>query len=466
MTSDDPLALDATAQAQLIRSGQLSVRELVAATLAAIDRLDPTLNAYRVVMAEQALDDAEKLDQVRPEARLPLHGIPIAIKDDTDIAGQITACGSKAFGASATSDAAVVGRLRTAGAVIIGKTNVPELTLWPWTSSHAWGTTRNPWNPATTPGGSSGGSAVAVATGMASMALGSDGGGSVRYPAALTGLFGIKPQRDRIPLDGHHGGAWHGLIAYGPLTRSVRDAAAFLDATADGAPPNGYLQGLDSHPGSFRIGIALDPPPGSGAHVTDRANEAIDHVANLLRDLGHQLSTVRIDYGRGALWNSTVRYLKGAQHDADQAADPNQLEPRTRRLAGLARLIPPRTLNRARQGEGVIAERINKAFADVDLIITPITFKPVPEIDNLPESGALRSLRISNVSAWSIPWNTIGQPAASIPAGTGTTGEPRAVQLCGRPNDELAILQLAHQLQTIAPWPTPSSRPSRGRDAR
>jgi amidase len=418
------------------------------------------------VLEEQALDHAEQLDQVRPEARLPLHGVPVAIKDDTDIAGQVTACGSKAFGVSATSDAAVVGRLRAAGAVIIGKTNVPELTLWPWTSSHAWGTTRNPWNPTTTPGGPSGGSAVAVATGIASMALGSDSGGSVRYPAALTGLFGIKPQRDRIPLDGHNGGAWYGLIAYGPLTRSVRDAAAFLDATADGAPPDGYLHGLDSPPKSLRIGIALDPPPSSGAHVTDRANEAINHVADLLRDLGHQLSTVRIDYGRGALWNSTVRYLKGAQHDVDQAADRNQLEPRTRRLAGLARLIPPRTLDRARQGEGAIAERINTALADVDLILTPIAFKPAPAIDDLPETGVLRSLRISNVSAWSIPWNTIGQPAASIPAGADTTGEPRAVQLCGRPNDELTILQLAHQLQKIAPWPRPNSKPSREGNAR
>lgn len=292
MTSDDPLALDATAQAQLIRSGQLSVRELVAATLAAIDRIDPTLNAYRVVLAEQALDHAEQLDQVRPEARLPLHGVPIAIKDDTDIAGQVTACGSKAFGASATSDAAVVGRLRAAGAVIIGKTNVSELTLWPWTSSRAWGATRNPWNPATTPGGSSGGSAVAVATGMASMALGSDGGGSVRYPAALTGLFGIKPQRDRIPLDGHHGGAWYGLIAYGPMTRSVRDAAAFLDATADGAPPDGYLQGLDPPLRSLRIGIALDPLPArEHTSPTGRTRPStMSPISSVISDINSQAS--------------------------------------------------------------------------------------------------------------------------------------------------------------------------------
>jgi amidase len=176
--------------------------------------------------------------------------------------------------------------------------------------------------------------------------------------------------------------------------------------------------------------------------------------------LGHQLSAVRIDYGRGALWSSTVRYLKGAQHDVDQVAHPNQLEPRTRRLARLARLIPTRTLDRARRGEAAIAERINTAFTDVDLILTPITFEPAPAIDGIPETGVLRSLRMSNVSAWSVPWNTIGQPAASIPAGLDTTGEPRAVQLCGRPNDEMTILQLAHQLQTTAPWPRPDTKPT------
>jgi Asp-tRNA(Asn)/Glu-tRNA(Gln) amidotransferase A subunit family amidase len=230
----DPVALDAVAQARLVRSGQLSARELVAATLDAIDRLDPALNAYRVVLANRALEEADRLDRLHLVETLPLRGVPIAIKDDTDVAGEVTAWGSNAYGAPATEDAVVVARLRSAGAVIIGKTNVPELALWPWTASAAWGTTRNPWNPATTPGGSSGGSAAAVAAGMASMALGSDGGGSVRYPAALTAL--------------------------------------------------------DTAPERLRIGVALGPPPGSGVRLTDRAAAAVDHVTDLLTSLGHQLS--------------------------------------------------------------------------------------------------------------------------------------------------------------------------------
>src|SRR3954451_19186506 len=218
----------------MVRSRVCSARQLVEATLQRIDQVEPTVNAFRVVTAEQALEHAERIDSL-PDAdlaMLPLAGVPIAIKDDTDQIGQSTMWGSAVDRGACENDAEVVRRLRQAGATIIGKANVPELTLWPWTASDRWGVTRNPWNLERTAGGSSGGSAAAVCTGMAAMALGSDGGGSIRYPAGLTGLVGLKPQRDRIPLGPEHGSAWNGLLVLGPLARSVRDAALFLDVVS------------------------------------------------------------------------------------------------------------------------------------------------------------------------------------------------------------------------------------------
>jgi amidase len=234
----------AAEQARLVATGEVSARELVEATLRRIDDVDPLLHAYRVVLAEQALERATELDRVPQEARGVLHGVPVAVKDDTNVADTTTTFGTAAHGPPVGVDAVVVARLRAAGGVIVGKTSVPEMDAWPWTTSATWGTTANPWALERTPGGSSGGSAAAAASGMCGVALGSDGGGSVRYPGALCGVFGLKAQRGRIPLDGAGGAGWHGLVAYGSLARHVADAATFLDATSNDAPSQEVSAGL------------------------------------------------------------------------------------------------------------------------------------------------------------------------------------------------------------------------------
>src|SRR5215210_4840550 len=216
-------------QAELVRAREVSARELVELSLARIERFDPQLNAFGAVYAEQALEEA---DRPRPG---PLSGVPIAVKDEMDIGGEVTSRGTGAFTERAPADSEVVRRLRAAGAIVVGKTTMPELGLWPFTESITWGVTRNPWDTDRTPGGSSGGSAAAVAAGLVPAAVAADGAGSIRIPAACCGLFGLKPHTGRVsraPAD-EDGSHW---IVFGALTRSVLDTGVMLDALHGGPP--------------------------------------------------------------------------------------------------------------------------------------------------------------------------------------------------------------------------------------
>ncbi len=446
-------------QVRLVGQGDVSARELVDATLRRIDELDPVLHAYRIVLAEQALDRAAELDELPSGERGALHGVSVAVKDDTDVAGTTTTFGTAAHGPPQDVDAVVVARLRAAGAVIIGKTCVPEMDAWPWTSSATFGTTKNPWDLNRTPGGSSGGSAAATASGMCGVASGSDGGGSVRYPAALCGLFGLKPQRGRIPRDVTSVGAgWHGLVADGPLARHVADAAVFLDATGDDAPPGGFHRALSEPVPALRVAVSFDPPPGSLVRLSSERRAAVERTAELLTSLGHHVFRRELLSGRRTMADMSVRYLAGVRHDVAELPHPGRLELRTRRLARLGHLIPLRTVLAARRREVHTAAMINEIFDHADVALTPIAADAPPLLRDLPGDGLLRSLRASNHGAWAMPWNVIGQPAATVPVGLDHAGLPLAVQLCGRPNDELTLLRLAHQIERAQP--TPKTTPS------
>ena len=248
----------AAEQARMLAAGAITSPELVALYLDRIARLDGSLNAYRVVRGSAArAEAAEAQRRLDAGERLPLLGVPIAIKDDVDVAGEVTAWGTSAHGSEKEGDAEVVRMLRAAGAIVLGKTNVPEMTIWPFTESATFGATRNPWDRSRSPGGSSGGTAAAVAAGLAPLGLGSDGGGSIRTPATWCGLYGLKPQRGRVPLSPHDDG-WHGLIVNGPITRTVEDAALFLDATSTlPVPEGGFVAAASRPPGRLRVAISV-----------------------------------------------------------------------------------------------------------------------------------------------------------------------------------------------------------------
>jgi amidase len=387
--------------------------------------------------------------------------VPIAVKDDIDVAGEVTTYGTNAAGGPAAADAEVVRRLREAGAVIIGKTNVPELTIWPFTETATFGATRNPWDVQRAPGGSSGGSAAAVAAGMVGAALGSDGAGSIRIPAAWCGLFGLKPQRGRVSL-APRPRAWHGLSVNGALTRSVADTALFLDVAAGAidtdldrapAPPVPFSQAAATPPGKLRIALSRRLPPGTIAPLDGDAERALAQTGELLRSLGHDVSEHDPDYGPGGIPAVLVRYLRGIHDDAGAMAHPERLERRSRGMARLGGLIPPALLERALQGEAEFSRRMNRVLEDHEVLMTPATATPPPRIGQLNGRGALWTL---NAVAAMVPyngvWNVTGQPAASVPAGFGADGLPRGVQLVGRANDEATLLSLAAQIEAERPW--------------
>lgn len=451
-----------SAQADLIARGEVSSRELVELYLNRIERFNPKLNAFRVVFAERALLEAEQADARRGAGNeRPLLGVPIAVKDDIDVAGELTAFGTSAFENPADADAEVVRRLREAGAIVIGKTHVPELCIWPFTETPTFGATRNPWDLQRAPGGSSGGTGAAVAAGLVGAALGSDGGGSIRIPAAWCGLFGLKPQRGRVSM-APRAESWHGLSVNGALTRTVADTALFLDIAAGSTstdrdrpepPAEPFSQSAASAPGRLRIAYSTRIPPPGLQRLDAGCKRAVSDTVELLRSLGHEVVERDPDYGfdTGPLF--LVRMLRGVYDEARSAPHPERLARRTRGMARLGSLVPVALLERARAAERSVSERLNSVLADHDVLITPTTAQPPSLIGQYDGRGALWTLNaVIACVPFNAPWNYTGQPAASVPAGFGADGLPRGVQLVAKDGQEGILLSLAAQIEAERPW--------------
>ncbi len=401
----------------MLADGTITAPELLELYLERIARLDRQLRSFRVVLADSARQEAGVAqERLNAGERLPLLGVPIAIKDDVDVAGEVTTYGTAAHGAPCSQDAEVVRRLRAAGAVIVGKTSVPEMMLWPFTETIEFGATRNPWNTDYAPGGSSGGNGAAVAAGLAPMALGSDGMGSIRIPSTWCGLFGIKPQRDRVPL-APHDDAWNGLSVNGPMARTVEDAALFLDVTAPGGE---FLAAAARPPGRLRIALSTKVPPPLTARVGKAQRAAVDEASVLLRELGHNVTSRDPDYPLSAVYGQALpRYFRGAYDDVKSLPRPERLEARTRGFARIGRLISDRRMNAIRGAESEVAERVQSIFDDVDVVITPGTATGPSRVGAYQRRGAISTLTLC---AQRVPFqavfNVTGQPAAVVPWGS------------------------------------------------
>lgn len=438
----------------MLADGEVSAPDLLEVYLERIARLDSQLRCYRVVLSDSAREDARAAQELLDAGeRLPLLGVPVAIKDDIDVAGEVTACGSGGHGPPVTADAEAVRRLRAAGAVIIGKTNVPELLIFPFTESLTFGATRNPWNLDRSPGGSSGGSGAAVAAGLAPLALGSDGGGSIRIPSSWCGLFGVKPQRDRVSV-APHDDAWQGLSANGPIARSVLDAAVFLDATSTLPGPAGeFVAAATRDPGKLRIALSTKVPT-LPVRVGRAQLAAVDQAGALLRDLGHEVITADPEYPLSQIYaNFLPRYLRGISDDADAQAHPERLEARTRKMARAGSLFSDQRMAAVRAAEQRVSARVQSIFEDVDVVITPGTAAGPSRIGAYRNRGWVSTLLLVAQQVPYFPvWNMTGQPAAVVPWDFDGDGLPISVQLIARPFDEATLLSLSAQIETARPW--------------
>lgn len=441
----------AAQQARMLADGIVTAPELVELYLDRIARVDRELRSFRVVLADSARQEAGiAQDRLNAGERLPLLGVPIAIKDDVDVAGEVTTYGTSAHGPARTEDAEVVRRLREAGAILIGKTAVPEMMVWSFTETITFGATRNPWNTDYTPGGSSGGSGAAVAAGLAPMALGSDGMGSIRIPSTWCGLFGIKPQRDRVPL-APHDDAWNGLSVNGPLARSVEDAALFLDVTA---PGNGFVAAAKRPPGQLRIALSTKAPPGLIVRVGRVQRAAVEEAGALLRELGHEVIERDPDYPSSAVYGHALpRYFRGVYDDVKALPHPERLEARTRAFARIGGLLSDKRISSIRGAESIAAERIQSIYDDVDVVVTPGTALGPSRIGAYQRRGAISTLTLVTARVpFQAMLNLTGQPAAVVPWDLDGNGVPTSIQLVGRPFDEATLLSLAAQIEQARPW--------------
>jgi amidase len=435
----------------MLADGTITAPELLELYLERIARLDRELRSFRVVLADSARQEAGVAqERLNAGERLPLLGVPIAIKDDVDVAGEVTTYGSAAHGPARTEDAEVVRRLRAAGAVIVGKTSVPEMLLWSFTETIEFGATRNPWNTDYAPGGSSGGSGAAVAAGLAPMALGSDGMGSIRIPSTWCGLFGIKPQRDRVPL-APHDDAWNGLSVNGPMARTVEDAALFLDVTAPGGE---FLAAAARPPGRLRIALSTKVPPPLTARMGKAQRAAVDEAGALLRELGHNVISRDPDYPLSAVFGQALpRYFRGAYDDVKSLPRPGRLEARTRGFARIGRLISDRRMNAIRGAESEVAERVQSIFDDVDVVVTPGTATGPSRIGAYQRRGAISTLMLVGQRVpFQAVFNVTGQPAAVVPWALDANGVPTSIQLVGKPFDEATLISLSAQIEKARPW--------------
>jgi amidase len=430
------------ALAARLSAGELTSSELVDQLLRRIETVDPKLHAF-VEVRREIRTEAARADQARSEGdERPLLGIPVAVKNSIAVAGIASRQGSSSAELPAARDCELVAALRAAGCLILGATTMPELAL------HPYGPARNPWDLTKTAGGSSSGSAAAVAAGLVPAATASDGGGSIRIPAASCGLFGLKPTPGLLP-EGPERTGWYGLSALGFLTRGVADTALLLDAVC-GTTVYSAAAAATS-PNSLRI--AVSRRPAFPVRLSTSCENTLTGTAARLRDLGHHVTDAEPEYG--FLSPAFVpRYLRSARDGAVRLVDPKDLSPAARVPARLGQFVSLEAVAASRRrGEQWSAEVTEDIFGAADVLMSPVLPSPADSLRHFHTGHPLRSAwRSSLRTAYTTAWNIAGFPAASVPTGWTPEGLPLAVQLVALPGQERLLLGLAAELQRDADW--------------
>jgi len=463
----DLATLDATAQADLVRRREVKPIELVDAAIERIERLNPTINAVITPMYDLARRTASE-----PLPDGPFTGVPFMLKDLIAAYGGVRFTFGSAFLRDfvVDHDSELVARHKRAGLIVMGKTNLPEFGILPTTEPHFFGPTRNPWNTAHSSGGSSGGSAAAVASGMVPMAHGGDGGGSIRIPASCCGLFGLKPTRGRNPLGPDIGEAMGGLITDHALTRSVRDSAALLDATAGPdlgdpywAPPPArpFLQEVGANPGKLRIALSFEPPAGTPVHPDCVA--AVRDAAKLCADLGHHVEEAAPAINAEMITQAFVAvFTAGVALAVDSMAllsgrtlSEDQVEPLTWAICQMAHgqnapsyLLAHTMLHR-------IGRDIARFMVDYDVWLTPTLAEPplpLGTFESTPDNPLAGLMRAASYIPYPPICNITGQPAMSVPLYWNSDNLPIGSHFMARFGDEATLFRLAAQLEEARPW--------------
>ncbi len=449
--------------AQSIKKGELSPVEVVDAFFKRVEKVNPKLNAFVTLTEESARKDAEKAEKAvkKGEKLGPLHGVPVAIKDNMPVKGVRTTWGSKLYADYVPEqDYIVVERLRRAGAIIMGKTNVPEFCLIGITENPLFGVTRNPWNTGRTSGGSSGGSAAAVASGMAPIAVGNDGGGSIRIPSSFCGLYGLKPHQGRVPrwpaLPG-----WETLSAEGPLTRTVADAALLMDVMA--GPDNRDSLSLPEPSVSYFEKFEEDAKGKKFAYSPNLGYAVVEpEIAEIVRkaafgfaDLGYDVEEVKLDFlDMGPDWVSqlvaeTVAAFGDRMEEWKKVVYPPYLD-----FLWLADHLKAVDYVKIQYKRKEHWDRVMKVFEKYDFLLTPML--PVAafplEVGMGPNEIAGQAVGPTGWVPFTIPFNFTGQPAATVPCGFTKENLPVGLQIVGNRYDELGVLQASRVFEKAFPW--------------
>ena len=457
---EELMSMSALEQARAVRSGELSALELVEASLGQIERLNGELNAVVTPVAERARAEAER---VGAGDERPLAGVPTVIKD----LGQLTEGVRTTFGSAAsgdfvpTFDTSLVRKLREAGAIVVGKTNTPEFGVLPTTEPQAFGATRNPWDTSRTSGGSSGGTAVAVASGMVAFGHGNDGGGSIRIPASCCGLVGLKPSRGRVPRLSQ---SWLGAVVEGAVTRTVADAAAILDvlSTPDQlswynapAAARPFRQEVGADAGRLRIAL-MDHGPG-GMPTDPACTAAAQRTARALEALGHAVEPVELPTISEELVEPFNLLVAGSLGEHLDEVDWEQVEPHIAFQHAAANDVPTFQYVHAMKRLERMSRRIVEPWVrDFDVLLTPTMAITPPAVGAVLEASHadpdVPAEPVIATVAFAAFANITGQPAISLPVHWTDDGIPVGAQLVGRPWDEATILRLAGAIEQALPW--------------